>query len=245
MLRECSKFARHVVVAYADKLHDGTPEDLEELHRVKPMFPHVTFVQYHINPVDELMEEPELTRRTAYWCNRSRWEALAALDPACEYVLVLDADEVPEGDRMKAFVQQLDTPAQDTPALKLANYWYMREPTLRLGGIEDSAVLVPRHRLISRDAVMLCNQERNDLAYEPVVRQVTDGTPRPMIHHYSWVRTPDNLLKKVQVWSHCDDRDWVSAVRHELTRPILPGHTDVIFGRQYDTVPDPFGIVLS
>ena len=244
VLRECLKFAAHVVVGYCATLHNGAPDDLTELHRAKEAFPDVTFVEYAVDRVDELMDAPSLANRAAYWPNRARWECVKALRDECDWVLFLDADEVPEGERMAAFVRQLPAPHADAPALKLANYWYLRSPTLRYRGIEDSAVLAPRHRVRTRDAVVLCEQERNDLAREPVLRSVSDGHPTPMIHHFSWVRSPEDLVTKVRGWSHRGDRDWEAAVRQELARPITSNHVDVIFGRAYDTVPAPFGITV-
>jgi hypothetical protein len=239
VLRETSKFSMHTVVVYADKLYDGSPETHDDLVRIKELFPHISFVGYSIDPVDELIDAPELNNRAAYWHNRARCE--------CQYVLFLDGDEVPEGDRVAAFVKAALAPAPSalTPAIKFANWWYLREPTLRYRGVEDSVVLVPRARVAARDAVMLCEEERNNLAAPPVSRSVTDGSPSPMFHHYSWVRTPQDMIRKVRLWSHRRDRDWESAVREELSRPIVPGHVDVIFGRNYETVDNKFGIVLG
>lgn len=247
VLRETSKFSRHTVVVYADKLYDSSPQTHDELVRVKQLFPDVSFVQYTIDPVDELIDAPELRNRQAYWPNRARWEGLAALREECKYVLFMDGDEVPEGDRVAAFLRKslAPLPGNHTPAIKFANWWYMREPTLRYRGIEDSIVLVPRSRVATRDAVMLCEEERNDLAAPPVSRSVTDGSPAPMFHHYSWVRTPEDMIRKVRLWSHRSDRDWESAVLEELSRPIVPGHMDVIFGRMYETVDNTFGIVVQ
>lgn len=246
VLRETLKFAARVVVSYSATLHDGTPDDLQALHRAKAAFPGVVWVEYVVDRVDELMEGAALSRPSAYWPNRARWEGVHALRSAdCQYVMFLDADEVPEGDRMAAFVSGLAAaPDSSTPAIKLANYWYFRSPKLRSRGIEDSVVLVPRDRVSSREAVVLCDQERNDLAREPVLRGVTDARPSPMIHHFSWVRRPEDLLKKVRVWGHAGDRDWAPLVREELARPIAPGHVDVIFGRQYDLVDPPFDIAV-
>lgn len=245
-VREALKFSRHVVVVSCDAMFDGTPQDADELQRVKSEFcaADVTFVQVHIDPVDELIDAPELMRRPAYWNNRMRWEGVRVLRPECDYVLFMDADEVAEGERVAAYVRAMPAATPGAPAIKFANYWYLREPTLRSRQIEDSVTLVPRHRVLDRDAVMLCDQERDALAHEPVLRSVTDGRPAPMFHHFSWVRTPEDLVRKVRLWSHRDDRDWETAVRAELRRPIEPGHHDVIFGRGYEIVASPFDIPL-
>lgn len=246
-LRECSKFASHIVVSYADKLYDLTPDNQhnDQLVRIKEDFPHVTFVQYTIDKIDELIDAPELNNRAVYWHNRARWEGLRVLNPECQYVMFMDADEVPEGDRVKNFLKGTQAPDPLTPAVKFANWWYMREPTLRFRGIEDSVVMVPRTRVATRDSVVLCESERNNLADAPVVRNVSDGGSSPMFHHFSWVRTPEDLVRKVQLWGHRNDRDWETAVRTELARPIQPGHVDVIFGRMYDIVDNKFGITVN
>lgn len=40
----------------------------------------------------------------------------------------------------------------------------------------------------------------------------------PMFHHFSWVRTKKEMLKKVKTWSHCNDRNWEKIVNKEFSR---------------------------
>jgi hypothetical protein len=42
----------------------------------------------------------------------------------------------------------------------------------------------------------------------------------PMIHHYSWVRTKEQMLQKVKAWGHNADKDWVSLIEEEFSRPF-------------------------
>ena len=51
-------------------------------------------------------------------------------------------------------------------------------------------------------------------------RNVKGINGKPMIHHYSWVRTKDEMLKKVLTWGHNKDRDWVKLIEEEFTRPF-------------------------
>ena len=61
-----------------------------------------------------------------------------------------------------------------------------------------------------------------------------------MFHHYSWVRTKAQLLKKVSSWAHKDDRNWAAFVEEEFSRPF--NGTDFVHGFSYTTVKNIFTI---
>lgn len=256
VLRETSKFSAATVVVYAVP---GPGADCgnvfhDTLQRVKEQFPTVKFTPHNPHAQLEswhaLADAPELNNRWQYWPNRARWEGVQALGgDDCAYVMFLEADEVPEGDRVKAFLARaLAAPTNLTPAIRFASWSYMREPTLRYRGVEETVVLVPRHRVASRDAVVLCEGGRPDLAAPPVSRSVTDGSPAPMFHSYAFVGTPRDMVQTVRMWAtvgrRTRERDWNSSVLEELSRPIVPGHVDVILGRMYESVHNKFGVVL-
>jgi hypothetical protein len=58
----------------------------------------------------------------------------------------------------------------------------------------------------------------------------TDGTP--MIHHYSWVRTKEEMLQKVKSWGHRDDTDWQNLVEKEFSHNFTG--TDFVPGHNYE-----------
>ena len=64
-----------------------------------------------------------------------------------------------------------------------------------------------------------------------------------MFHHYSWVRTEEEMMKKVGSWGHKHDRDWPDLVRKEFSNPFQG--TDFIHGYQYQTVDSLFEITLN
>jgi hypothetical protein len=61
-----------------------------------------------------------------------------------------------------------------------------------------------------------------------------------MFHHYSWVRTRDEMMKKVQSWGHKNDRDWVALVNEEFSAPFKG--SDFVHGYKYKTVSPLFDI---
>jgi hypothetical protein len=37
-----------------------------------------------------------------------------------------------------------------------------------------------------------------------------------IMHHFSWVRTKEQMLKKVESWAHKGDKHWVSLIEEEF-----------------------------
>jgi hypothetical protein len=61
-----------------------------------------------------------------------------------------------------------------------------------------------------------------------------------MIHHYSWVRTKEEMLRKVKSWTHSGDRDWVSQVEKEFAHEF--NGTDFVHGYEYNIVENKFNL---
>ena len=64
--------------------------------------------------------------------------------------------------------------------------------------------------------------------------QVSDSSGIPFVHHYSWVRTQEELLKKFATWGHFWERDWQQLVHNEYKQPF--GGTDFIRRYTYQQI---------
>ncbi len=241
-LEEALRFSRQVVVVVCDHFFDGTPEQRELLETIYTAFPECHFVEYPFIPKKIPARFFKMTRPSHFWHSLSRFVGLSILDASIETVLFLDADEVPEGDRFAAWLDHSDY--RQHLALKLANYWYFREPTYQALRFEDSVVLAQKRAL--NPEILLHERERDavyDLLPGPKRRGVTDEEGRPMFHHFSWVRTKAEMLKKVSTWGHRADRDWTALVEQEFAG-IFQGK-DFIHGYSYQVVESPFSIALT
>lgn len=202
-IEQCSLVTSDIIVSYGSHLYDGTPEVFDATLVTK--YPHVKFIQYQVDleiPAENL--EGVVKRPTAYWCNLARWQGLQALPLRAEWVLFLDADEIPEGDALKLWLNQAHL--DDKSIYKLANYWYFKEETNQATVWEDSILLVPRKHLTR--ACIFHDDERDGIIKVCGLRQnrmVIGPHCRPMIHHYSWVRSKEGLVKKLKTWAHRDD----------------------------------------
>jgi hypothetical protein len=202
-LNECSKFTKDIIVSYGSQMYDGTPETFDET--LVKEYPHVRFLKYEVDLTlspDKL--EGVVRRPTAYWCNLARWQGIQAMPLHVEWILFIDADEVPEGTKFQTWLN--NSSLDDRSLYKLANYWYFKEPTNQSQTWEDSVLMVPRKH-ITRAAVFH-DDERDGIVKVTNLKQNrmvhgVEGTP--MFHHYSWVRTKEGLIKKIRTWAHRDD----------------------------------------
>lgn len=215
------------------------PEDTEHIRALAAKFAGVHFVIYEVSPGME-KQNPLKHRPAAYWHNVGRiaaWRKYAEYrDREAGWILFLDADEIPEAAKFrKWFRSQM---LYRDVAYQFANYWYFREPTLRATTLEYSPIMVHSSRL--GEAALMRDMERHG---------IIDGMPKvviaaPMFHHFSWVRTEADMIRKVTSWGHSDDRaDWVAKVREEFARPF--SGTDFVHGYSYISVPNIFNINLD
>lgn len=250
ILRECAQFAAQIVISVGTHLHDGKTQEPEDFLREVLLAagfyspPPSTFVkvcQYQVAP--QISLNPLRQRPGAFWHNISRINGLQGLDAGTEWVLFLDADEIPDGARMRhwATVASIDEGA----AYKFGCHWYYRSPCYQATSLEDSPVLV-HHRHLSPEALMVDNERDGTLGYcgLRVVRMVgsIEDPPQPMFHHFSFVRPLPQLLEKVKVWGHAKDEAWTQMIEESFARPF--DGTDPVHGYEYTEVPNRFGIVV-
>lgn len=241
-LEQAALFSQQIIVPVCDHFFDGTPENRPLLEQIYAAFPDCLFIEYPFIPQKIPKKIWKKVDPAHFWHSFSRLIGYSFLDEEIENVLFLDADEVPDG---KRFAEWLDcSDYMHHTALKLANYWYFREPTNQALRFEDSIVLVQKRALQSE---ILLNQQERDAIYNllpgPKRRNVTGPDGSPMFHHYSWVRTQEEMLKKVRAWGHKKDRDWVSLVNEEFSSPFKG--TDFVHGYSYKSVEPPFDIQLK
>lgn len=231
-IEQCRLFSQQIIVPVCERFFDGTKENHELLNRIYASFPEVLFVEY-----------PYISGYSpGYLPSVSRFVGAQYLDEEIDRVFFLDADEIPEGKRILDWLEMSDWSQHSV--LKMANYWYFREPRFRAKLWEDSVVFVQAKTL--EPALLLHDRERDaiyDLLPGPKKRNVTGFDGAPLFHHYSWVRTKDEMIKKVKSWSHREDRDWVSLVEQEFSAPFRG--TDFIHGYTYLEVDPLFEVSLE
>lgn len=221
-IEETSRFAHQIIVPVCDHFFDGSPENRELLERSYRENPHVTFIEFTFD-VKQLYT-PYVTRTpqdedwTAFWHSTGRYLAFLYADKQSDSLLFLDADEIIEGDRFKEWIQSGEWKKAD--AMWFNSYCYGFSASKRAPHLQMSALLVKKEALTPLK-IFNSRERFGIIAAIPGPRylQIMGCDGRPMLHHYSWVRSHEECLKKVETWGKkhiCDWKAWLKRAQDEM-----------------------------
>jgi len=223
-VEEALFFSDQIVVCFADHFFDGTPENLPLIYGVAKAHPKISFIQYPFSKENFYGSHPP-----SFWHNMGRMLGYHFTQE--EYVLFLDVDEIAEGARFAKWLKSF--PILDYEALRLANYWYFREAKYRAKTIEDTPLLV-RREVIDYEGLMH-EKERAGLYHMLEGKKARlVGEEAPFFHHYSWVRSKEQMQRKVRSWGHRSERDWEHLVEEEFGRAF--SGRDFVHGYEFEEV---------
>lgn len=204
------------------------PEAWTKARQLQKLYSNLTPILVQWKP----MQVPPL-----FWHHEARLAGYAA--GASPWVLFLDADEVLRD--AKSFRSWFQTSVQaqteaNVCAYKLANYWYFLTKQRRAKTLEDSVVLVQRQSLHLTHFRQYKADRENYFFAVPESRRrnmVLGVDGKPMVDHFSWVRSKDVLLKKSQTWGHRGEKDWKKLIEDAFASDLLTT-PDFVHGYEYE-----------
>ena len=211
-IRDCIDAAvqvsNQVIVPISTHLYDGTPENLDSIKKLSKEYPKVNFTTF----------DWTTGYHPRYWHNMSRIIGNHLLDNNIDWVLFIDSDEIIDVNLFKKFINTELFETNDS--YKLGCYWYFREMNIRATTFEDSPVLVRKSIVhIDPNNLQIEREQLHEALNVPKQRMILqDG--KPLVHHYSWVRTKEQMLQKVKAWGHNTDKAWGSLIEEEFSRPF-------------------------
>lgn len=248
------EFSKEIIVPISSHYFNGDPENNDLIEESKKENPSANFVEFEYDP--ELYEGMELTRINDPFSNQKHlvpidpkeiwfWNQIARLvgyestSDDIEYILFLDVDEIPDTNR---FIEWLNkSNYQDFNSIRFESYWYFRDIKYRAIQTEDwnGITLVKKDKLNDEIFFNHSSERLNFINFVDGNRKVhemgLDG--KPMFHHYSWVRTYEEMIAKVKSWSHHKDRNWIDLVNKEFKREFIPGEShDFVHGYDFEIV---------
>jgi len=224
-IREAIACSHQVLVPFSDHFFSGNPERWSIINTCIKENPEATFIQ--------LPFEPKLRQKYGphFWHNVARWAGIHYCKTKTDFVLFLDADEVLDRVAFQTWLSQTDL--SKINAVKFLNYWYFRDTCYQATTHEDSVVMTRLSAIKGAD--IFSESERHSLKLKPFLDHVISQEGHPMIHHYSWVRTKEEMLRKVQNWGHTSDRkNWIDLVEEEFSRPF--SGKDFVHNYTFNTV---------
>lgn len=229
-LNQLSKFSDEIIVPICDHLFNGTPESKELLqatYNIAAKYPKCSIYLY---------EWEGIKANPAYYHNLGR--ALGTDIAKNDWLLFVDADEIPDD----SIVPWIKTAIKTDYIYWITCAWYFREPIYQSESFEGCGLLIPKSKcnwILETRAERDQFFSRTDFVHGGY-NHILNEHGRPMMHHFSWVRTKKAMLDKVNNWGHVRDADWVSKIEEEFSRPF--NGTDFVHKYSYKQVENIFNI---
>lgn len=220
---QAQQFSKQVIITVADCLFSGEPENRAYLTMLYARYPGCLFVEF------EYAERLNRRNDPHFWLNVARWLGVQHCEEDIDFVVLVDADEVIDGHRFKRWVRKEKWNTIDS--VEFLSYWYFRNAQFQAKQNEVAGWMVRRALLRPRN--MFSQSERHALVLGRSLRNfVFDG--EPLVHHFSWVRTKTEMIRKVSSWGHKEDKEWLPLVEKEFQAPF--SGTDFVHGYTFNTV---------
>jgi hypothetical protein len=229
-VRQAKRFSKQIIVPVCNHFYDGMVENREILRAAYAEHPECLFVEFEYNAEKNFYA----AQGRRMWHSIARLIGFYFLDPDIEYVLFIDTDEIVDAQAFSAWVETREY--QQYEAMRLACYWYFREPHLQAEATEDTPLLVCRAAW-NPDLILHPWEREGGFALFKGKKIRGVKSEAPMIHHYSWVRTREQMLRKAMSWGAHDEKDWATLIDEEHSR--LFNGSDFVHGYAFRKV-DPF-----
>jgi hypothetical protein len=231
-LNQLSKFCDEIIVPICTHFFNGQAEDQEKLHEscnIINSYPNARVIMFD-------WDDPNKSPR--YYHNLSR--KLGTDEANHKWILFVDADEILSDEFIDWFKLVKDT----DNSYWFTCYWYFREPIYQATRTEGAGMLIKKKYCnwdinSDQERQQLINKTPNFYNGEagPAVLSLTG---RPMMHHFSWVRSKDEMITKVKNWGHASDKNWILLIEEEFSRSF--NGTDFVHGYNYNIVENTFNL---
>jgi len=237
-ISEALKFSDQVIVTVCDHFFNGEKENEYLLKLTFQENPKVQFVQFAYYP-DRLYNKLVSSEQgddqwNLCWHGTSRY--IGFFFAKNDLILFLDSDEIVDGEKFSLWLKEKDY--KKYHAMRFACYYYFRYAHLQSRKIYRSPLMVKKE---SMDPLMALSYEDRAGIYRRIEgekhQKICGQDSLPMFHHYSWVKTQEECLKKTASWGHWWEKDWKALVKEEFSREF--NGKDFAFDDEYVTV-EPF-----
>ncbi len=216
LLKEAKKFSSSIYVVLADHLFNGRKEDIQDIWSIAAEFSDVSFILFPYLHKPIFWRGLSLETTAHMWHNVNRLVGFHHLSDEIDYVFFLDADEIPEGDNLRTLLSYY--PYEKYDCIKFACYWYFRKPIFQ-ATVYETSPLMAKKSVLTRKLIMQKYERTGMFVYAKgeKIEGVLGENVKPVLHHYSWVRTKEEMLEKVRSWGHKHNKDWESLIHEEFS----------------------------
>ena len=197
-----SSFSSQIVIPVCDHFFDGTLENLALLEKIYSDYPGVQFIEFAFDS-EQLYgtfakREPQSQEWGNHWHNTGRLIASYFINQEVEHLLFCDVDEVFDQKKMGSWLKEFDWRAYQ--AVRFSTYWYFRDACFQALSTPDGPLLLKKE--IAEPKLLLHEDERMGifLSIQGKKERLMHGLDgKPMVHHYSWVKTKFGFMTLKQM----------------------------------------------
>jgi len=238
-IHECLKFSDKVIISCCSHFFDGTP-DSNLFGQLNKYINHPKIIIVGI----DWDKNSDKYGDCIYWHNKVRYNGYESTKNS-GYYLFLDADEIPEGDIFKKYLDSGEYLNYDIIG-DFISYYYFRESTYRsktLSGvgllinsnyIKKDFLFTPKERWFYRYLDIQAYKINNLLPPKIIERSTFNAEyiktinfngynintkfGQVMFHHYSWVKSKKEMLEKVTSWGHKLEKNWSEIINSHFDK---------------------------
>jgi hypothetical protein len=233
-LKQLSKISDEIIITICSHFYSGEPENKELLQKS------FDIISNYDKCIIKLFKWENSNIKPRYYHNLSR--KLGTDIAKNKWLFFVDADEIVDDN----FKDWFETVKNTDNAYVLTCAWYFRDPRYKAKSRETDSLLI-----LKKDCHWdLDNELERSQLYQKLWEEnrIFHGDKSPLLgldgevlsHHYSWVRSKEEMLRKVRNWGHKDDKNWHELVEQEFNRDF--NGTDFIHNYEYEIVENKFEI---
>ena len=153
-----------IIMTYADKYLDGKKQNKYINNRIKKKYkhPNIEFMKYEIDfdLQEKSMDSPNGISWKRYWIGLARKSAIFELSMQCDWILVLDSDELVDTNLFNQWINNIDHASlKNIDVINFDNYVYFWSPKYQ--AIEyDNSIIMVRPSIIDYENIIINEWER-------------------------------------------------------------------------------------
>lgn len=204
-IQSVQPFSDQILIPICDHFYNGEKENFALLQHIYQKYPTIDFIEFAYSTEEVYGTPAKLLPGTPQWAhqwhNTPRLISYFFLKEEIDWVLFLDVDEI-----FSANLKQI--PFTDYAAIRFATYWYFQTADRCATVFPDGPLLVKRDKLCFHHLMDEHERMGHFFFIEGKKQRQYLFQEKPLVHHYSWVRTEEELRQKTKTWGHHWERDW-------------------------------------
>lgn len=228
LMEQMDKFCNKTIFIYCKYFFNQELQDVKKMEYIKNLPKKLNlnkeyiFYEYDIDfsVKDEIFIKPYYNSFKRYIINKARFEGFDLVDSKAEWTLLIDSDEIPDGDLFFKWLNNNakwdDYKKNNIYTLNFENYVYFWNESTRLVNNENSVILLNKEIYQNKDTkykLLFFNEYERTSFYRYIPSKYIIFNIKYddicMFHHYSWVRDEEKMCHKMRNWGHSEDFKYV------------------------------------